>query len=137
LPDLTLPCLASGQDVRINRLGGSAVINLWASWCGPCRTELPAFQRYSERVAGRLLVVGVNSEDTRRAAQAVVDDLGLTFPMLADRDGALRKALGRAGLPVTLFVDARGQIAYLYNSVALDEAAIARLAAEHLGVVLS
>lgn len=136
LPDLTLPCFGAGQDVRITRLGAPAVINLWASWCGPCRVELPAFQRYAERVGERLRVVGVNTEDTRPAAQSLVDDLHLTFPMLYDRQGSLRKALGTGGLPVTVFVNSRGEIAYLYNSQAMDEATIELLAERHLGVVV-
>jgi thiol-disulfide isomerase/thioredoxin len=136
LPDLTLPCFGPGDDVRIARLGVPAVINLWASWCGPCRAELPAFQRYAERVGDRLQVVGVNTEDTRTAAQSLVDDLRLRFPMLYDRQGALRKAVGKAGLPITLFVNARGQITFLYNAQALDDATLELLAEQHLGVAV-
>jgi thiol-disulfide isomerase/thioredoxin len=135
LADLTLACLTGGGEVRLAHLGRPVLINLWASWCGPCRQELPAFQRYAQRAAGAVLVVGVATDTGRTAGRSVVDDLGLTFPMLYDRDRTLLLAAGRANLPVTLFVDAHGRVAYVYNSTALDDAAIASLAAEHLGVV--
>jgi thiol-disulfide isomerase/thioredoxin len=136
LPDLTLPCLRAGADTPIAHLGTAAIVNLWASWCGPCRQELPAFQRYADRAGDRVLVIGVDTKDRRPAAESLAGELGLRLPMLYDRDGALLAAVGRTALPVTLFVDAGGGIAYLYNAQALDEATLQTLAAQHLGVVL-
>lgn len=132
VPDLAIACFAGGGEVRLGHLGRPAVINLWASWCGPCRTELPALNTYAQR--GTVLVVGVNTEDTRSRADSVVEDLKLGFPSLYDREGSLRRALGKATLPVTLFVGADGVIAYLHGSGALDTAGFERLAHEHLGV---
>jgi thiol-disulfide isomerase/thioredoxin len=136
LPDLTLRCLRPGADVRLAALSGPAVINLWASWCAPCRTELPAFQRYAERAGDRVRVIGVDSDDTTDAGQALVDDLHLTFPMLYDDRGSLRQARGRAGLPVTLFVDTQGRIVRDYNGQALDDTTLPKLVEETLGVSL-
>ncbi len=136
LPDLSLPCLRAGADTPIAHLGTAAIVNLWASWCGPCRQELPAFQRYADRAGDRVLVIGVNTKDRRPAAESLAGELGLRLPMLYDRDGAVLAAVGRTALPVTLFVDAGGGIAYLYNAQALDEATLQALAAQHLGVVL-
>lgn len=132
VPDLALACFPGGGDVRLRSLGRPAVINLWGSWCPPCRRELPALDTYARR--GTVLVVGIATEDTRTAAGSIIDDLGLGFPNLYDREGRLHKAIGSLPLPVTLFVAADGTIAYTHRAGALDEAGFEQLAREHLGV---
>jgi thiol-disulfide isomerase/thioredoxin len=135
LPDVTLPCFVGGQPVRLPHLGAPTVINLWASWCAPCRTELPQVQRYAERAAGRVQVIGVITSDPNRGgAQSLIDDLGLRFPMLYDESATLRARVGVQVLPVTLLVDAHGRVAYRYNARPLDEAALADLVQRYLGV---
>ena len=135
LPSLTLPCFTGGQPVRLADLRGPAVINLWASWCGPCRTELPAMQRLADRAGDRLRVVGVDTGDGRDEAASFGTDTGVALPTLYDRDKALMNALGRTALPVTVFLDAAGRT-YVYNQVALDDAGLARLVREHTGVTV-
>jgi thiol-disulfide isomerase/thioredoxin len=132
--DLTLPCLGGTQAVRLSALGRPAVINLWASWCAPCRQELSAFQRLADNANEAVLVLGVATEDTPGAAQSLVDDLKLTFPMLYDKDGKLKQAAGKVALPVTVFLDASGQVANVYNGPALDEATLRTLTERHLGI---
>jgi thiol-disulfide isomerase/thioredoxin len=135
LADITLPCFAGGQPVRLAHLGEPTVINLWASWCAPCRTELPQIQRYAERAAGRVQVIGVITSDPNRGgAQSLIDDLGLRFPMLYDEPATLRAQVGVQALPLTLLVDAGGRVAYRYNARPLDEAALADLVDRYLGV---
>jgi thiol-disulfide isomerase/thioredoxin len=136
VPDLALACLSGDGTESLNRLGKPAVVNLWASWCEPCRTELPAMESFAQRSGGEVLVVGVASGDTREAARSVVEDLRLTFPQLYDRDKSLLLAVDKVSLPVTLFLDARGTVVYVYNSTALDAAAVADLVAQHLGVAV-
>ena len=136
LPDLTLPCFTGGPDVALGALRGPAVINLWASWCEPCRTELPAFQRLSERAGGKVRVVGVNTRDGRDAAQSIGEDFELRFPTLFDPDESLRRALARQILPITLFVDGQGRIRHQDETGALDDAALAALVRRHLGVAV-
>jgi len=136
LPDLTLPCFTGGPDVALGALRGPAVINLWASWCEPCRTELPAFQRLSERAGGKVRVVGVNTRDGRDAAQSIGEDFGLRFPTLFDPYESLRGALARQLLPITLFVDGQGRIRHQDETGALDDAALAALVRRHLGVAV-
>lgn len=132
LPDLTLPCFTGGQPFRLAELRGPAIVNLWASWCTPCRDELPALQRYADRAAGRVHVLGVVTGDRPSAAAALADEFGLTFPALDDRDERVRTAIAAAGLPATLFVDRAGQVRYVHR-LPLDDAELDRLAAEHLG----
>ena len=134
IPDLTLDCFSGGGRVRLTALHRPAIVNLWASWCAPCRTELPAFQRFADTVGDRVLVIGVDTGDTRDAGAGLMQDTKVAFPTLFDAKSALLSGVGRSALPVTLFVDGEGGIRYLYNDKALDEAGLARLAREHLGV---
>lgn len=132
IADLALACFAGGAEIRLRTLGRPAVINLWGSWCPPCRKELPALNTYAQR--GKVLVLGVATEDTRSAAGSIIEDLGLDFPNLYDREGRLHKAIGSLPLPVTLFLSADGTTVYTHRAGALDEAGFERLAHEHLGV---
>jgi thiol-disulfide isomerase/thioredoxin len=135
LPDVTLPCFVGGSPVRLASLRGPAVINLWASWCAPCREELPQIERFSERAKGQVRVIGVITSDPNRpGAQSIVDDFGLRFPMLYDEKAALRAGVGGLGLPMTLVVDADGRVAHTYMARPLDEAAVAGLVERYLGV---
>jgi thiol-disulfide isomerase/thioredoxin len=135
LPDVTLPCFVGGHPVRLAQLGAPAVINLWASWCAPCRTELPQVQRYADRTAGRVLVIGVITEDPVRSRPAsLIDDLGLRFPMLTDSSAGLQRAVGGQVLPMTLLVDAQGRVAYRYAARPLDAEALADLVERYLRV---
>jgi thiol-disulfide isomerase/thioredoxin len=136
LPDLVLPCFSSGSPVRLADLRGPAVINLWASWCDPCREELPAMQRLADRTAGRLHVVGVDTGDARVAAASFGTDKKVTLPTLYDRDRKLVGALGRAALPVTVFVGAGGK-SYVYDRLPPDDAQLAQLVRAHTGVTVA
>ncbi|MEU8423343.1 redoxin domain-containing protein [Micromonospora sp. NPDC048835] len=136
LPELSLSCFTGGAPVELRAIAGPAVINLWASWCPPCRKELPAFQRLSERTAGQLHVVGVNSRDSRSGAQSIGEDFGVRFPMLVDQGEALQRELRRNAIPLTLFVDAGGQVRHVDASGALDDATLAKLVRQHLGLAV-
>lgn len=136
LPDIALPCFTGDATVQVSAIRGPAVVNLWGSWCAPCRDELPAFQRFAERAAGKVHVIGVDTHDTREAGGSLAEDLGVTYPNLYDRSERFRIKLSGRPLPVTLFIDQQGRIRHLYNAVALDDAALATLAAQHLGVTL-
>jgi thiol-disulfide isomerase/thioredoxin len=136
--DLTLPCFVGGRPVQLAQLGTPTVINLWASWCAPCRKELPEMQRFADRAAGRVQVVGVITSDPKRdAAQSLVDDLSLRFPMLYDERATLQARIGPpVAMPTTLLVDADGRVAYRYSARPLDEAGLTDLVRQHLGVAV-
>lgn len=111
LPDLTVaPLTAGGPSLDLGELHGPAVVNLWATWCAPCRRELPAFQEVS---AARpdVRFIGIDIGEDAAKAQAFIDDLGISFEQFVDERGELTDALGTAALPVTLIVDADGTIA--------------------------
>ncbi len=112
-PDFTLELL-SGGEVTLSDLRGQAVmINLWASWCPPCRAEMPAIERvYQDLKDEGLVVLAVNTtyQDSESAAAAFVAEFGLTFPILLDRTGAVSNRYQLRGLPSTYFVDREGVI---------------------------
>ena len=135
MPAVRLECFGAGEPIDLSQpLGVPTVVNVWASWCRPCREELPAFQAYADQVGGRVHVIGVTSRDTRSASLALAQDLTITFPTLVDEDGELVRSLGRSALPVTLFITPDGRLAHLYNGPPLSESAIAELVEQHLGV---
>lgn len=136
LPDLVLPCFATGRSFRMTDLRGPAVINFWATSCGPCRAELPAVQRLADRTAGRLHVVGVDTADSPDAAASFGIDLGITFPNLFDTAGSLQRLIGGPYLPMTVFVDAAGR-RQVYNGRALDDTRLAELVSAHTGVMVT
>ncbi|WP_431882809.1 TlpA family protein disulfide reductase [Micromonospora gifhornensis] len=136
LPELSLTCFTGGAPVALREVRGPAVINIWASWCPPCRKELPAFQRLSERAEGQLRVIGVNTQDSRSAAQSIGEDFGVRFPMLVDQGQAMQRALRRNAFPMTLFLTADGQIRHIDTSGALDDTQLTELVAQHLDITV-
>ena len=116
LPDLSLPCLAGGPDVPLARLAGvPLVLNAWASWCGPCRAELPAFERVAEAARqGSVRVLGVDTEDAPASGLAFAAARGVHIPSVLDGSGALRTSRHIAGLPFTLFVRPDGSVASVH-----------------------
>jgi thiol-disulfide isomerase/thioredoxin len=136
LPDLTLPCFTGGGPVRLAALRGPAVINLWGSWCDPCREELPLLQELAAATAGRLRVIGVDTMDKRDSGASFAADQGVSFPTLFDPDKQLLTALGKINLPVTVFLDAEGA-RHVYAGTALDKPTLGGLVKEHTGVTVT
>jgi len=135
LPPVSLPCFTGGESFALAGLRGPAVISLWASWCGPCREELPLMQELADLTAGRLHVVGVDTRDGRDAGASFAADRGLSFPTLFDPEQKLLTGLGKVNLPVTVFVGADGG-RYVYAGKALDRPALGDLVREHTGVTV-
>ena len=88
------------------------MVNLWGSWCAPCRDELPILQQFADAAGDRVRVLGVISKDGLPQAASFAGDAKVTFPSAVDGDGRLMAAAGLNALPVTYFLDAGGGIAY-------------------------
>lgn len=103
-----------GKPVRLSDLQGKiVVINFWASWCPPCRDEMPDLQWLSEEYQKDLVVLGVNTAyvDDRSDALAFADELALTFPILFDQSGDVSEGLFSVrGLPTSYWIDRRGTV---------------------------
>lgn len=112
-PDFTLPTLDGGEVTLSDLRGQVVVINLWTSWCPPCREEMPAIEQvYGQYREQGLVVLGLNStfQDDEETAAAFVRELGLTFPIVLDRTGAVSRRYQLQALPTTYFVDRQGVI---------------------------
>jgi thiol-disulfide isomerase/thioredoxin len=126
-PDFRLSSL-DGSSTTLNGFRGTFVlINFWASWCGPCRAEAPDLQALHDRSAGRLVVLGVNQQESTTVAADFVRQFGLTYPVVLDRAGDVSAAyrVGR-GLPVSFLVDPQGVILRIF---------LGRVSAEELAAI--
>ncbi|MBM3181739.1 MAG: TlpA family protein disulfide reductase [Chloroflexi bacterium] len=112
-PDFTLDTL-DGTKVTLSELRGKIVlINLWATWCPPCRAEMPALENaYKQYKDSGVVVLGLNvtNQDSEKDIPPFVDEFGLTFPILLDRDGSVSALYQLKGLPTTYFVNREGII---------------------------
>lgn len=113
MPAVTLPCLGGGNPVDLAKLRGPLVVNLFAQWCGPCRAELPYYQKLHEQGRGKVAVLGVDYQDTLPAgALELAKATGVTYPLLADPTAALRVPFRVRGLPGVVLVDAHGRVVH-------------------------
>jgi cytochrome c biogenesis protein CcmG, thiol:disulfide interchange protein DsbE len=119
-PALTLPVLVSapglppaGSEVSLSALRGSVVLlNLWASWCGPCKEEAPVLENiWREYRAKGVTVLGIDIQDLSSDARAFISEFGLTYPSLRDGTDGSKSALEATGVPETYLIDRRGRIA--------------------------
>jgi thiol-disulfide isomerase/thioredoxin len=104
-----LPGARAALQARLRTLRGHpVVVNVWAAWCGPCRDELPVFQRASLEWGTRVAFVGVDTRDSRASATRLLQRFPLTYPSFEDPDGRIAAAYRLVGTPSTIFYDASG-----------------------------
>jgi peroxiredoxin len=107
-PDFTLTTL-TGETFALSDLRGKPVVlNFWATWCPPCRAELPELQAAAERYAGELVIAGVNQAETADSVARFADGLGLRFLVPLDTDAQVSRLYGARSLPTTFFIDRDG-----------------------------
>jgi thiol-disulfide isomerase/thioredoxin len=108
------------QQLLAQLRGKPVVVNVWASWCGPCIVEAPGLARVARDYQGRVQFLGVDVLDQRGAARAFIRKYGWTYPSVFDPSGAIRDDLGFLGQPVTIVFDSTGKRTFAVSG-AVDE----------------
>lgn len=137
LPDARLGTFDGQGEVPVaDFLGGPPlVVNFWATWCAPCVAEMPDLQRLHEAADGRVLLVGVNTQDSPVNARPFAEELGISYPLVTDPRGDYYRATGSFGMPTTLFVTPDGQVRWRHTGpLTLEQ--MGDLVAEHLDVTV-
>jgi peroxiredoxin len=108
---------ASGENIRLSEYRGQVVlINFWASWCGPCRQEMPELDAIHKKYEPLgFTVFGVNVEQNRTMAEKILRDIPVTFPILFDDDNAVSELYDVDAMPVTVLVDRKGEIRFMHR----------------------
>ena len=111
-PPFTLSSLAHGaRKLSLSSFRGHPlVVNFWASWCVPCRTEMPLLEQAYRNEGGRVQFLGIDSNDTTGAARSFVKQVGVTYPVVVDGTGNVAINYGLFGLPTTIFISSSGTI---------------------------
>jgi cytochrome c biogenesis protein CcmG, thiol:disulfide interchange protein DsbE len=118
-----LPGGRDAFDARLRALRGHpVVVNVWGSWCGPCRVELPIIQRASLDWGKRVAFLGVDTSDNRHDAGKLLDEIPVTYPSYEDPNGKIFTRYGLRGAPSTVYYDASGKQTYLHQGQYLDRA---------------
>jgi peroxiredoxin len=120
-PSFSLPTL-DGSEVSLEAMHGKIVLlNFWATWCGPCRTEMPSLEQLYRDFSAHpdFALVTVSTEGSTRSVENFMTKNGYDFPVLLDADNAVSRAFGVSALPSTFVIDREGRIVW-NNSGALD-----------------
>ncbi len=123
VPDRALPVLGGeGEGEVADHRGDWVLVNLWASWCEPCREEAPALERFSHRYADRgVTVLGINVQDNSGDALDFLREFETTYPQLRSVGDERSDAFGSTGVPENFLVDPRGRLALIWRGPVDDE----------------
>ncbi len=115
-PDFTLKS-AEGRNLRLAEQRGQVVlVNFWASWCGPCKVEMPHLNKlYDKYRASGFTLLAVNIDDDARTGAATAAKWGLKFPVLLDADKRVSKLYDLGSMPATVLIDRDGKVRYLHR----------------------
>ena len=115
-PEFTLAARDGGKVSLADLKGQVVMINFWATWCGPCRQEMPLLAQLQAKYEPLgFTMIGVNVEPDSAAAVAWLKSVPVTFPILFDTDSAVAGRFGVEGMPSTVFVDRNGQVRYVHR----------------------
>ncbi|GIK34592.1 MAG: hypothetical protein AMXMBFR45_11280 [Gammaproteobacteria bacterium] len=114
-PEFSLPA-RSGGDVSLSSLRGQVVlVNFWATWCGPCRKEMPLLEQIYQRYKGLgFTLLAVNVEEDSGGADQWLRDTPVSFPVLFDRDNRVSKLYQVTAMPSTVIIDRKGQVRFIH-----------------------
>ena len=116
-PDFTLHAMGGGANLRLKEQRGRVVmVNFWATWCGPCRQEMPQLNRlYEKYKSSGFVLLGVNVDDDAGKAADVAAKLGVTFPVLLDTEKTVSKLYDVSTMPSTMIIDRDGKVRYVHR----------------------
>ncbi len=137
-PDITegttLECLDSNSKVVIEAIKGPAIINVWGSWCAPCRDEMPFLRELA--ATGKVQIIGIDVEEPNiEKGRKFVIDQGITWPNLYDQNGSTKSTFG-PGVPVTWYVNSEGEVVYKHIGVLKSKDELFSEVEKYLGVKL-
>ena len=131
-----MDCLDQSEGAQLGALRGPMVVNVWGSWCGPCKKEMPVLRAFHDKAKDKLQLIGVDVEEANlEDGQKFVERNGITWPNLYDPDGRSREYFGM-GVPVTWFIAADGSVAHKHIGIINDLDEILTLTEKHLGIRL-
>ncbi|ARN72794.1 TlpA family protein disulfide reductase [Oceanicoccus sagamiensis] len=115
-PDFTLKSTA-GKNLRLSEMRGQVVlVNFWASWCGPCRQEMPLLDDLHNKYSKLgFTVLGVNVDKSQAAADKILKDIPVTFPVLYDPKGTVSQQYNVSAMPTTIIIDRNGNMRYSHK----------------------
>jgi thiol-disulfide isomerase/thioredoxin len=102
-------------------LGKPILLNFWATWCAPCRIEMPVIQNSFDEYDGELSVIAINNAESKEDVRAFVDEFGLTFDILLDPEAEVQRLYQINGYPTTLIIDSDGVIRFRHIGLISDD----------------
>ena len=114
-PDFTL-LTPDGEALSLSDLRGQPVVlNFWATWCPPCRQEIPALERVYRDLEGEVVVLGIDVQESRATVASFVEAYGMTYPVVLDAEAEVARTYRVRAFPTTYFVDSRGVITRVFT----------------------
>ena len=132
--DTLLNCLVGTEKISVESLRGPLIVNVWGSWCGPCKQEMPYFVEFNDQAKGKVKLLGIAVEEAKaQDAKDFVISYGVTWPNLYDANGVTRANFGM-GVPLTWFIDKAGIVVYKHVGVINSTAELIELTEKYLKV---
>lgn len=130
----TLECLDGNSKIVLESIKGPAVINVWGSWCTPCRQEMPFLRELA--ATGKVKIIGIDVEEKdMETARKFVIDQGMTWPNLYDKDGSTKSSFGM-GVPVTWYLNSDSEVVYKHIGVLKSKDQLFSEVEKYLGIKL-
>ena len=130
----TLECLDGNSKILLESIKGPALINVWGSWCIPCRQEMPFLRELA--AIGKVQIIGIDVEEANmESARKFVIDQGMTWPNLYDKDGSTKSSFGM-GVPVTWYLNSKSEVAYKHIGVLKSKDQLFSEVEKYLGIKL-
>ncbi len=124
----------TGSQIELTEFAGRPVVlNFWATWCAPCRAEMPDLQRIDQRFRGRAAILGINQGEPPDRVTRFSLELGIAYPLLLDQDQAINRLYRVRALPTTVFIDRHGVVSEVFTGIiteAVIEEKLGRLLAD-------